>query len=224
MSVRKMGAWDMDRDLQKKLTRLRLVAITDSQVMEWTEMEQVAERALGAGLPALMLREKAMSDEALAPIAQRLREATREAGALLIVNRRLELAQAVAADGVHLGASGPSIREALDALEPGMLVGYSAHSIPEALGAFEEGAHYVFFSPIFETPSKRGILAPVGLEALAELTQKAPGPVLALGGITRENIAQVMKVGAHGVALIRAIFGAVDPTQATRELVGLIRK
>lgn len=204
------------------LTRLRLIAITDAPTFGWAATERAALSALAAGLPALMLRERALSDEALLPIALRLKRQAEASGGLLIVNRRLDLAERVGADGVHLGAQGPTVAEARRRLGEGSLIGYSAHEEREALAALEAGADYVTFSPVYATPSKAGILEPVGLERLAALAARAPGRVVALGGINKTNLGDVMHAGAIGAALIRGVFGAEDPAAATRGLLDAI--
>lgn len=207
------------RPLDPRLGQLKLIAITDTPGGGWTAPERTACAALAGGLPALMLREREMTEEELLPIARRLKAAADAHGALLIVNRRLELARAIGAGAVHLGASGPSLAEARALLGEEVLLGYSAHRRVEALEALERGADYVTFSPIFATPSKAGILEPVGVEALAGLARQAPGRVVALGGIDEKNIAQVMRAGAAGAAVIRAIFAAADPAAAVRQLL-----
>lgn len=198
---------------------MRLLAVTDRAVMGMGDLVGAARRALAAGLPALMLREKDLPDEELLPIAGELRAATNPSGALFIVNRRLKIARASGADGAHLGIDGPSLAEARRELGEEAILGYSAHDLNEALRAFDSGADYVVFSPIFETPSKQGVLAPVGLEALARLVETAPGPVLALGGVELSNVAQIAATGAAGMAAIRAIFASADPGRATADLL-----
>lgn len=205
--------------LPPPLARLRLIAITDTLGRDWPAVERTAACALAAGLPALMLRERDLSDADLLPIALRLKTQAAAHGALLIVNRRLELARTVGAGAVHLGASGPTLAEARALLGEAVLLGYSAHAHAEALAALERGADYVTFSPVFATPSKAGILEPVGLEALANLARQAPGRVVALGGINEENYPEVLRAGAIGGAVIRAIFAAEDPAAVVRKFM-----
>jgi thiamine-phosphate pyrophosphorylase len=202
-----------------RFSKLRLIGITDREVMGMGSIESAAASALEGGLPALMLREKDLPDDELLPLASRLRDLTGDAGALLLVNRRLRVARAVGADGVHLGADGPSIEEARRELGPDALIGYSAHSHDEAMNAFKAGADYVIFSPIYETPSKAGVLEPIGLAPLRRLAQAQTGPVIALGGISADNIGEVARTGAAGVAAIRAIFAARNPAEAVRSLL-----
>ncbi len=198
---------------------LRLIGITDREVLGMGGQVEAARRALNGGLPALMLREKDLPDEELLRLGASLRRVTQATGAIFLVNRRLKIARAIGADGVHLGAQGPSLAEARAVLGETVILGYSAHDLNETLDAFERGADYVIFSPIYETPSKRGILKPVGLEALARVVEDAPGPVIALGGVCAANVAEVAKTGACGVAAIRAVFAEADPGGACRVLL-----
>jgi thiamine-phosphate pyrophosphorylase len=198
---------------------LRLVGITDPQVLAWPKLEEAARAAMGAGLPALILRERQMTDEKLEPLGRRLREEARRRGALLIVNRRVELARRLEADGVQVGKVGPSIAEARRAMGEEALVGYSAHEHKEALQAFDQGADYVLYSPVFPTLSKPEVLDTLGLESLEMLCRKAAGPIVALGGISAHNMGLTLAAGAAGVAMIRGIFAAADPAQAVKELL-----
>lgn len=198
---------------------LRLLAITDRNVIGMGSLVAAAREALAGGLPALMLREKDLPEEDLLPVAHELREETRKTGALFIVNRRIGLVRAAEADGIHLGAEGPGIEEVRELFGPSVIVGYSAHGIEEALKAFASGCDYVLLSPIYPTPGKAGIMDAIGLSPLRELVRKAPGPVLALGGIGVLHLSEVAKAGASGVAVVRSIFGARSPRQATEEML-----
>lgn len=201
------------------LASLSLLAITDRHVIGMGSLVAAAREALDAGLPSLMLREKDLPEEDILPIAGELRAETARFGALLIVNRRLSLARAIGADGIHLGADGPTIHEARHALGPDAIIGYSAHGVDEALRAFAAGSHYVLLSPIYPTPGKAGIMDAIGLDPLRRLAARAPGPVLALGGVGLGQLREVAAAGASGVAVIRAVFGARSPRDATRALL-----
>lgn len=198
---------------------LRLLAITDRNVIGMGSLVAAARQALAGGLPALMLREKDLPEEDLLLIAHELREETRRRGARFIINRRMGLVRAVGADGIHLGADGPPIEDVRALLGPVALIGYSAHGVDEALKAFASGCDYVLLSPIFPTPGKAGIMDAIGLNPLRELVRKAPGPVLALGGIGVLHLAEIAETGASGVAVIRAVFGARSPRQATEAML-----
>jgi thiamine-phosphate pyrophosphorylase len=101
-------------------------------------------------------------------------------------------------------------------LGPGQLVGVSTHSPAEALAAAREGADYVVFGPVYDTPSKREYGRPQGLPALAEACRQTPVPVLAVGGVTPERVGELRAAGAAGVAVIRGLLEAEDPARATR--------
>ena len=208
-------------DKIERLKRLSLIAITHPERTGWAATERAAQSALAGGLPTLRLRDKDSEDAALRPVARQLRDRTRAAGSLFIVNGRPELALETGADGLHLGKGALDLAEARRRMGPQVLLGYSSHERAEALAAFRDGADYVLYSPIFETPSKRGILEPLGVDALGELAAEAPGPVIALGGVNESNAGQVLSAGAAGLAVIRAIFAAQDPEQATRRLLDL---
>ncbi len=195
----------------------RLIAITPPGFLFELAWERQVEEALAAGLPAIMLREHArVSDMLLAMQAERLRRLTRKHGAQLIVNRRLELARQIEADGIHSGVGGPDA-ETCARLGEGALRGWSAHSPAEAMNAFAAGYDYITLSPIFVSPRKGPAL---GLGPLRSLTACAPGPVLALGGIDAGRAKDSLDAGAYGVAVIRAVFGQLSPAPAVRLLLG----
>jgi thiamine-phosphate pyrophosphorylase len=167
------------------------------------------------GLPlAVSLREKDLSSAELLALARALVDLTGPAGADLYVNGRLDVALASGAAGIHLPAEG-LVPEEVRALAPGLRVGVSTHTPEEVQRAARSGANFVVFGPIFSTPSKQGIIAPRGLDGLVAAAQTSPLPVLALGGITRENAALCGNAGARGLACIRAIMSAPDPELET---------
>ena len=178
-------------------------AILDLGVVARRDLPDRVAALLDAGLPSLQLRGASADDE---PLARALRTATRERGALFVVNANVALARAVDADGVHLRADGPAPATARPDLPPGMLVGASGHDEREL--ARTAGADWVFVSPVFPTASKPGVPG-LGLTRLAELCAIAPAPVYALGGVTAERVAACRDAGAAGVAAIRAAWG--DP-------------
>lgn len=197
----------------------RLIAITPSKVVTCNPFRAAVSAALAAGLPAIMLRDKSeIQDADLAGRVAWLRPLTLEHNCLLIVNRRLELARLIDADGIHLGKDGASIADARS-LSDRVFVGWSAHSVSEALRAFKEGADYVTLSPIYASPHKG---APLGLQPLLELTSMTNKPVIGLGGITPENSGEVIAAGAQGVAVIRAIFDQRDPAAAVRAFLKMV--
>ena len=177
-----------------------------------------ARAALAGGQPgrvALQLRAKAHGPEQLREFAHTLRGVTREAGALFLLNTHLHLAREVEADGVHLPAAGPSVAEARDAL-PDAIVGVSCHDRPSLERATVAGADFATLSPVFEVPNRP---APLGVDGFRKLVDGIDMPVIALGGVRRRNVADLIASGAAGVAVIREVFHTPDPMRATRALL-----
>lgn len=180
-------------------------------------METVAA-ALAGGVRAVQLREKDLCPRDLLPLALELRALTRRFGARLLINDRIDIAQAVAADGVHLAGSSLPTAMARHLLGPSALIGVSTHQRDEVLTAAGDGADFVTFGPIYPTPSKAAYGAPVGLDALRRVCAATSLPVFALGGIKTPHLPELMAAGAAGIALISAILSADDPTQAAAAL------
>jgi len=195
--------------------KLKLVLITDATIRK--DLGTVAEAALRGGARTVQLREKDAGARELFEWSARLREAIRSYGALLIVNDRLDVALAAGADGVHLGWRSLPVEEARKIVGPERVIGVSVHSVEEAAQAGKDGADYVMFGPVFDTPSKRGLVAPQGLERLAECVRAAGTPVVAVGGILPENAPDVRRAGAAGMAVIRGLMAAASPEQKARE-------
>ena len=201
-----------------------LYLITDRHQTMDSPLTEVIRAALKGGAGMVQLREKDLADDELYDLALGLRSLTREFGARLLINKRTDICRAVGADGVQLGIEGISVAEARRELGRQMLIGYSAHSVPEACSAEEAGADFVTFSPVFHTPSKAAHGEPVGLDKLREACATLAIPVLALGGVKKRNIAEVMAAGARGIALISAIIAARDPATETSSLLKTIER
>ncbi len=190
--------------------------MTDRHATGGRDLVTTVARALDAGLPAVQLRDKDLPGRALFALAERLREATARTGALLFVNDRVDIARAVGADGVQLGAASLPVDVARGLVAPHVLIGQSVHTTAEL---HETRADFVVYGPIFDTPSKRAFGPPQGLARLCEAVGRSPVPVLAIGGIDASTVAAVRDAAVHGVAVVRAILGAPDPSAATRALL-----
>ena len=197
-----------------------LVLVTDRNATEGRDLGDVVAAALDAGLPAVQLRDRDLPGRPLLALAERLRLLTARAGALLLVNDRVDVAVAAGADGVHLGGASMPVDVARRLLPPGALVGVSTHAVPEVAAAT---ADFAFFGPVHATPSKAAFRPPQGVARLREAVAVARIPVLAIGGITRPHISDLRAAGAAGVAVIRAILSADDPGSATRALLEALR-
>jgi len=145
----------------------------------------------------IQVREKDLESGALCELVRAVLETVKGSGTKVLVNDRLDVALATGADGVHLPANGLSVSDVRPFID---LVGISTHTTEEVRNARDEGASFALFGPVFSTPGK----IPVGVIRLREATQEAAKmPVLAIGGITSKNTAQVIEAGAAGIAGIR---------------------
>jgi thiamine-phosphate pyrophosphorylase len=197
-----------------------LYLITDRhQVPAGHALTEVIESALDAGLKAVQLREKDLSDAELLALATELRKLTSSYNAKLLINDRVDVAMVVKADGVHLGGHSEPTDIVREKIGPEMLIGVSTHSTEEIHIAAEQGADFVTFGPVYATPSKAIYGPPQGLQSLKAACSNSPLPVFALGGVTPERAAECRQAGAIGVALISAIIAAQNPKEATRKFL-----
>jgi thiamine-phosphate pyrophosphorylase len=153
-----------------------------------------------------------------------MRGITREFGARLIINDRPDIALAVEADGVHVGVSSLPVKAVRRIMGPDKIIGYSAHAIDEALNAQSDGADFVTFGPVYHTPSKCTYGEPCGIKKLATAAATLKIPMIALGGITSDNITEALSAYVHGVAVISAVLNAPDPRSATAFLLKKIEE
>lgn len=180
----------------------------------------ILDQTLAAGVKLVQMREKEMSGRALYQLAREFRRRTEAAGALLIIDDRLGLALASDADGVHLGQEDLPLKAARR-IAPELIIGASTHALEEALAAQDEGASYVNIGPIFATQTKPGVI-PLGVEAIDRIAPRLKIPWTTMGGITRENISQVVARGAKHPAVMSAVTAAADPRAAAMELRQII--
>jgi thiamine-phosphate pyrophosphorylase len=199
-----------------------LYVILDRQASGGRRLDELLDAVLAGGCRLVQLREKTMPLAGLLPIAQALRRRCREAGALFIVNDRVDLALAVEADGAHVGQDDLPAREARRLLPPPMILGVSTHNPDQARRARDDGADYVAVGSMFPTGSKIGFEL-VGPELVRRVRANIPVPLVAIGGITRDNVGQVIEAGADAVAVISAIGSAQDPAAAVRGFLETIR-
>jgi len=196
----------------------RLHLLTDVALQSRFSHEELAQLGIAGGADTIQLREKGGSTRRMIEAAKRMVAVCREAGVPLIVNDRIDVALAADADGVHLGQSDFPIPLARELLGKDKLIGGSAATLEEARICLAEGADYVGFGPVYLTGSK-GDAGPVsGPAVLKQVVETIPLPIIAIGGITAENVREVMKAGAYGVAVISAVCCQIDPEGATKAL------
>lgn len=178
------------------------------------------EAALIGGARLIQLRENSSEKAGVLQLAQNAKELCDATGAQLLINADAELATQVHASGVHLRES-QSVAQAREILGAEYSIGQSVHSLASARRAQNEGADYVVFGSVFPTASHPGS-TPAGCEALREVTSAIGIPVFAIGGVSAQNAHGCREAGAHGVAVIRAVWDANDVVAATRALLKAI--
>lgn len=194
----------------------RLHVLVDSLV--------VAEAALEAGAPTLQIRLKSGTDADRYRLARLVAERCRAAGATCLVNDRPDLALAVGADGVHVGADDLPVPAVRSVVGSDLLVGATARDPATARRLVAEGASYLGVGPTFATASKSGLPDPIGVEGVRAVAAAVTVPVIAIAGITADTVAAVLAAGAWGVAVIGAVADAPDPHTATHDLLLAVAK
>jgi thiamine-phosphate diphosphorylase len=200
-----------------------LYVIIDPQATAGREPLDVARAAIRGGARMLQLRGKVQDKGDLLPLANALKDLCEANEVVYIMNDHADLARAVEADGLHVGQSDLPVRSARLALEPWQIIGNSTHSVEEALTSIEQGADHVAVGAIYPTSTKE-ITHSAGLETLRQV-RKAVGdvPIVAIGGINRDNVTAVVEAGADAISVISAVSLAPDPEEAARGLVQRIR-
>ncbi|QSZ68383.1 thiamine phosphate synthase [Methanofollis aquaemaris] len=199
-----------------------LYVVTDSEVGRGRSHFDQARLAVAGGADVVQLRDKQMCTADLLRTARGIRAVTSTAGALFIVNDRLDVALAAGADGVHLGQDDLPVEEARALAPPGFLIGVSVGDVVEATTAVVGGADYLALSPTFSTGTKADAGPGHGLRTLREIRSSVALPLLGIGGIGPENVAEVIAAGADGVAVVSAVVGQEDAVQAARRMKVII--
>ncbi len=182
---------------------------------------EYAKAALRAGVKLIQLREKTASGRKFLKTAKEVKNICNEYNALFMINDRLDIAMLSGADGIHVGKDDLPVREIRKIVGKEFIVGVSVASLEEAREAQSEGASYVAVSPVFNTSTKEDAGEGLGLEILRQVKSEIDIPVVAIGGINKVNILDVIEAGADCVAVVSAITRAENPEGAARELVEL---
>ena len=194
----------------------RLLLVTDRTQAGGRSLPSLIQQAVSAGLPAVQLRERDLSTGELLSLAQEIQSIT-TSHVPLIVNDRVDLMMALNLNGVHLRANSLPVSAVRRLIGPDRLIGMSTHSVDDVRQANHDGADYIIFGPIFDTPSKRSFGSPLGLDAIADACRESTIPIFAIGGITSERVREVRRAGAHGIAVIGALLTRDDIGDAVRE-------
>jgi thiamine-phosphate pyrophosphorylase len=197
----------------------RLLLVSDRRQTGNRSLSSVLKQSVEAGVPAIQLRERDLPTTELQLLAQEIQAIVAPHAVPLIMNDRVDLVLALNLAGVHLRANSLPVSVARRLVGAHRLVGISTHSVDEVRLANQDGADYVVFGPIFDTPSKRSFGPPAGLDALADVCRQSTIPVLAIGGITNARVRDIRQAGASGVAVVGAILAHDNVASATIELL-----
>lgn len=181
---------------------------------------EVVRQMIAGGIRIIQYREKRVtkSCRAILEECRRIRELTREAGVVFIVNDHVDVALLVDADGVHVGQDDLPVAEVRQLLGPDRIIGLSTHSPAEAEEAVRVGADYIGVGPIFATRTKDDVGAPLGFTYLEWVRDHIPLPYVAIGGIKLGNIKEITRLGVASLCLVSEIVGAPDIAGRVREL------
>lgn len=224
--ARSTTAREPKRPTAAKLTNIdySLYLVTDQGLAGGRTTLEIVKAAVRGGVTCVQLREKGSSTLEFIEQARTIRGFLREHRIPLIINDRVDVALAVEADGVHLGQSDMPLKTAKRILGDSMIIGITAESIEQAVKAERGGADYLGVSPIHATPTKTDTAPPLGIEGLRRIRAAVAIPLVGIGGLNRQNAAEVIRNGADGIAVVSAVVAAGDPEIAARELKEVIRQ
>jgi thiamine-phosphate pyrophosphorylase len=221
----RFSLYTIERDLISRLLRKDkaelisgLYAIIDTRFLEGRGHVEIAAQTIEGGAKVIQLRDKNMPKRELLPISRELKSLCAEHGLLFIVNDHLDIAIAADADGLHLGQDDLPIPVARRLLPIDKIIGCSVINVDQAITAEAEGADYIAAGSIYTTNSKE-VVEVIGLERLRLIKSEIRLPLVAIGGITQDNVAAVIAAGANSVAVISAILEAESPKEAARQIV-----
>ena len=202
---------------------LLLYAVTDRHWLNGRTLYSLVEEALKGGATFIQLREKELDEEHFLEEAKEIKELCRRYQVPFVINDNVEIALAVDADGVHVGQSDMEAGDVRAKLGPDKMIGVSAQTVEQAVMAEQNGADYLGVGAVFPTGSKADALE-VSHDTLIAICKAVKIPVIAIGGISKENILELSGSGVCGIAVISAIFAKDDIEEAARELRGLTEK
>ncbi len=200
--------------------QMQLYAITDRHWLGENRLADVVEEVLRNGATFLQLREKQFTHAQMVEEAKEIQAIAARYHVPFVINDDIYAAKEINADGVHIGQDDMEYQKARGILGQGKIIGVSAHSVKEALAAQNMGADYIGVGAVFQTSTKKDASS-LSFETLQAITKAVSIPVVAIGGITADNLMQLQGSGVDGAAVISAIFGQSDPGAATRRMLQL---
>lgn len=196
----------------------KLHVLTDTVLQTRFSHVELTRLAIKGGADTIQFRQKSGSTREMIEVAKQMKQLCAENGVTFIVNDRVDVAIAAEVDAVHLGQDDFTIPLARKLLGEDVIIGGSASTIEEARDCLSEGADYVGFGPVYPTTSKDDASPVTGIPMLKQVVEEIPLPIIVIGGVSAENIPDVMRAGAHGIAVISAVCCQEDPEEATRAL------
>lgn len=196
---------------------MKLYGVTDRSWLGARTLYEQVEAAIKGGATIIQLREKKMPEEEFLQEARELKMLCNAYKIPFIINDNISVALAMDADGVHLGQGDMELKQAREILGPDKIIGVSAHNVEEAVQAEKNGADYLGAGAVFSTASKADVTS-LSMETLKEICEAVSIPVVAIGGISEENMDQLKGTGISGVAVISALFAQADVCQAATRL------
>lgn len=217
------NGWKGAVKLRVNADAMTLYAVTDRTWVEDTTLMNQVKEALEGGITFLQLREKHLSKEEFIKEAREMKELSKEYKVPFVINDNIEVALAVDADGVHIGQDDMSVEEARKLLGEDKIIGVSAHNVEEAIKAQKGGADYLGVGAVCATSTKKDANV-VSKEEIKKICHTVEIPVVAIGGIKKENIKTLERTDVDGVAVVSAIFAAKDIKKDTKQLRSLVEE
>ena len=201
---------------------LSLYLVTDRPLSGGRDMAWIVREAAAGGVTMVQLREKECSTAEFIQLARELKAALTPLGIPLIINDRVDVALAVDADGVHIGQSDMPYATARKLLGSDKIIGLSVETMDEVIAANALDVDYIGISPVYATPTKTDTLTPFGLDGVDEVMRCSRHRCVAIGGMNRDTVGEVIAHGVEGVAVVSAIVAAPSPREAATELAEII--
>ena len=206
-----------DRHTNCRKADLLLYAVTDRGWLNGETLYAQVEKALKGGVTFVQLREKALDEQAFLEEAKEIQKLCAQYHVPFVINDNVEIAAQIGADGVHVGQSDMEAGDVREKLGPDRIIGVSAQTVEQAVRAQERGADYLGVGAVFQTGSKADAVE-VSHETVRAITEAVDIPVIAIGGITKDNVSELSGTGICGIAVISAIFAQTDIEGAARVL------
>ncbi len=206
-----------DRHINCRKEDLLLYAVTDRSWLNGETLYAQVEKALKGGVTFVQLREKALDEQAFLEEAKEIQKLCAQYHVPFVINDNVEIAAQIGADGVHVGQSDMEAGDVREKLGPDRIIGVSAQTVEQAVRAQERGADYLGVGAVFQTGSKADAVE-VSHETVRAITEAVDIPVIAIGGITKDNVSELSGTGICGIAVISAIFAQEDIEGAARVL------